>query len=49
MNAHDSEKISGSLKRLGLEAAPTEHEADVLILNTCSIRGVSGERSSPVF
>jgi tRNA-2-methylthio-N6-dimethylallyladenosine synthase len=38
MNAHDSEKISGSLKRLGLEAAPNEHEADVLILNTCSIR-----------
>jgi tRNA-2-methylthio-N6-dimethylallyladenosine synthase len=38
MNAHDSEKISGSLKGLGLEAAPTEHEADVLILNTCSIR-----------
>ena len=38
MNAHDSEKISGSLKRLGLEAASTEHEADVLILNTCSVR-----------
>ncbi len=38
MNAHDSEKISGSLKRLGLTAAPTEREADVLILNTCSIR-----------
>jgi tRNA-2-methylthio-N6-dimethylallyladenosine synthase len=38
MNAHDSEKISGSLRRLGLEAAPTENEADVLILNTCSIR-----------
>jgi len=38
MNAHDSEKISGSLRRLGLEAAPNENEADVLILNTCSIR-----------
>jgi tRNA-2-methylthio-N6-dimethylallyladenosine synthase len=44
MNAHDSEKISGSLKRLGLEAAPTEHEADVLILNTCSVREKAEER-----
>src|SRR3990172_9461489 len=44
MNAHDSEKISGSLKRLGLEGAPTEHEADVLILNTCSIREKAEER-----
>lgn len=44
MNAHDSEKISGSLKRLGLEASPTEHEADVLILNTCSIREKAEER-----
>jgi tRNA-2-methylthio-N6-dimethylallyladenosine synthase len=44
MNAHDSEKISGSLKGLGLEAAPTEHEADVLILNTCSVREKAEER-----
>lgn len=44
MNAHDSEKISGSLKRLGLEAAPTEHEADVLILNTCSVREKAEEK-----
>ncbi len=38
MNAHDSEKIAGSLRRLGLEASSSENEADVLILNTCSIR-----------
>lgn len=38
MNAHDSEKISGTLRKLGLEAAPSEREADVLILNTCSVR-----------
>jgi tRNA-2-methylthio-N6-dimethylallyladenosine synthase len=38
MNAHDSEKISGSLRRLGLEAAPSELDADVVILNTCSVR-----------
>ncbi len=44
MNVHDSEKISGSLKRLGLEAAPTEHEADVLILNTCSVREKAEEQ-----
>jgi tRNA-2-methylthio-N6-dimethylallyladenosine synthase len=38
MNAHDSEKISGSLRKLGLEAAPTEFDAEVVILNTCSVR-----------
>jgi len=44
MNAHDSEKIAGSLKRLGLEAAATESEADVLILNTCSVREKAEEK-----
>jgi tRNA-2-methylthio-N6-dimethylallyladenosine synthase len=38
MNAHDSEKISGSLRTLGLQAARCEHDADVVILNTCSVR-----------
>ncbi|HJS75238.1 MAG TPA: tRNA (N6-isopentenyl adenosine(37)-C2)-methylthiotransferase MiaB [Vicinamibacteria bacterium] len=38
MNAHDSEKISGSLRKLGLLAASTERDADVVILNTCSVR-----------
>jgi tRNA-2-methylthio-N6-dimethylallyladenosine synthase len=44
MNAHDSEKIAGSLKRFGLESAATENEADVLILNTCSVREKAEEK-----
>ncbi|HSF19333.1 MAG TPA: tRNA (N6-isopentenyl adenosine(37)-C2)-methylthiotransferase MiaB [Vicinamibacteria bacterium] len=38
MNVHDSEKLCGSLRRLGLKPTPTENEADVVILNTCSVR-----------
>jgi tRNA-2-methylthio-N6-dimethylallyladenosine synthase len=38
MNAHDSEKLAGSLETLGLVPAPSEAEADVVLLNTCSIR-----------
>jgi tRNA-2-methylthio-N6-dimethylallyladenosine synthase len=44
MNAHDSEKIAGSLEGLGLEAASFESEADVLVLNTCSVREKAEER-----
>src|SRR4051794_14885027 len=38
MNEHDSERIAGLLAADGLEAAADEHEADVLVLNTCCIR-----------
>jgi tRNA-2-methylthio-N6-dimethylallyladenosine synthase len=38
MNDHDSERISGLLEADGLLAAPTEDDADVLVLNTCCIR-----------
>jgi tRNA-2-methylthio-N6-dimethylallyladenosine synthase len=38
MNAHDSERIKGLLEELGLGEAPTQEEADVLVLNTCTIR-----------
>jgi tRNA-2-methylthio-N6-dimethylallyladenosine synthase len=38
MNAHDSERIKGMLEELGLGEAPTQEEADVLVLNTCTIR-----------
>jgi tRNA-2-methylthio-N6-dimethylallyladenosine synthase len=44
MNFHDSEKLSGSLKRLGLTAAAREEDANVLILNTCSIREKAEEK-----
>jgi tRNA-2-methylthio-N6-dimethylallyladenosine synthase len=38
MNAHDSERIKGLLEELGLGEATTQDEADVIVLNTCTIR-----------
>ena len=38
MNVHDSEKVATLLEDAGLDAAPGEAEADVLVINTCSIR-----------
>ena len=38
MNAHDSERIKGMLEELGLGEAADQHEADVLVFNTCTIR-----------
>ncbi len=38
MNVHDSEKVTTLLEDSGLVEAPGEAEADVLVINTCSIR-----------
>jgi tRNA-2-methylthio-N6-dimethylallyladenosine synthase len=38
MNAHDSERIKGTLESLGLGEAPAREQADVLVFNTCTIR-----------
>ena len=38
MNAHDSERIKGTLESLGLGEAPSRDQADVLVFNTCTIR-----------
>jgi tRNA-2-methylthio-N6-dimethylallyladenosine synthase len=38
MNAHDSERIKGLLEELGLGEAQSQDEADVIVLNTCTIR-----------
>ena len=38
MNDLDSEKIAGSLSHSGMEPAADVSEADVIILNTCSVR-----------
>jgi len=38
MNELDSEKIAGSLTHSGLERAVDSSEADLVILNTCSVR-----------
>src|SRR5688500_8282592 len=38
MNEHDSERIAGLLEADGLVAVATAEEADVVVLNTCTIR-----------
>jgi len=38
MNEHDSEKMAGVLEALGLTRARSAGEADVVLLNTCSVR-----------
>lgn len=38
MNDHDSEKLAGLMEKEGFEAAAGVEDADVVLLNTCSIR-----------
>jgi tRNA-2-methylthio-N6-dimethylallyladenosine synthase len=38
MNVHDSEKLANLLHHAGHRASPDEEDADVLVINTCSIR-----------
>jgi tRNA-2-methylthio-N6-dimethylallyladenosine synthase len=38
MNAHDSEKVIGTLLHLGYTQVSTEEDADLILYNTCSIR-----------
>ena len=44
MNVHDSEKLSGSLERQGYTRAGGPRDADVILLNTCSIREKASEK-----
>jgi tRNA-2-methylthio-N6-dimethylallyladenosine synthase len=38
MNSHDSERMAGLLEAAGYEAAADAAEADVIVLNTCTVR-----------
>ncbi len=38
MNTYDSEKLEGILAKSGMERADSPEDADVILLNTCSIR-----------
>jgi tRNA-2-methylthio-N6-dimethylallyladenosine synthase len=38
MNVHDSEKMAGILRRAGYEPAGRAEDADLVLLNTCSVR-----------
>src|SRR6188472_4263221 len=38
MNAHDSERMAGLLEQAGYEATADAGDADVVVINTCSVR-----------
>lgn len=44
MNDLDSQRLSGSLKLRGYRKVESEHDADLVILNTCSIRDKSEQK-----
>jgi tRNA-2-methylthio-N6-dimethylallyladenosine synthase len=38
MNVHDSERMAGLLEQAGFEATDAAEDADVVVINTCSVR-----------
>ncbi|TMN23639.1 tRNA (N6-isopentenyl adenosine(37)-C2)-methylthiotransferase MiaB [Lentibacillus cibarius] len=38
MNEHDTEVMAGILSEMGYESTNDQHEADIILLNTCAIR-----------
>ncbi len=38
MNVHDSERMSGLLEQSGYDLADSDRDADVVVVNTCSVR-----------
>lgn len=44
MNEHDSETIAGMLSELGFSQSPERDSADVVIINTCSVRENADKR-----
>ncbi|MBA3963676.1 MAG: tRNA (N6-isopentenyl adenosine(37)-C2)-methylthiotransferase MiaB [Chthoniobacterales bacterium] len=45
MNERDSEQVARSLLDRGYEIAPNESEADVVLLNTCSVRDMAEQKA----
>ena len=45
MNKSDSERIAGILSEYGYVETEIEKEADLLIINTCSIRQLSADKA----
>ena len=38
MNVHDSERMAGLLDQAGYESTDDDRDADVIVINTCSVR-----------
>ena len=45
MNAHDSEKLAGMLRDMGMEEAHDREHADFVIFNTCCVRDNAERRA----
>jgi tRNA-2-methylthio-N6-dimethylallyladenosine synthase len=44
MNVHDSERMAGLLEQAGYEATSDDRDADVIVINTCSVRERAEEK-----
>ena len=44
MNHHDSERMAGLLEQSGYEKTDDDREADVIVINTCSVREKAEEK-----
>src|ERR671922_644714 len=44
MNVHDSERMAGLLEQAGYEPARDDRDADVIVINTCSVREHAEEK-----
>src|SRR6476620_7894521 len=44
MNEHDSERMAGLLEQAGYERTDDDRDADVVVINTCSVREKAEEK-----
>src|SRR6187431_3552324 len=44
MNVHDSERMAGLLEQAGFESTDDAGDADVIVINTCSVREHAEEK-----
>jgi tRNA-2-methylthio-N6-dimethylallyladenosine synthase len=44
MNVHDSERMAGLLEQSGYDRAETDRDADLVVINTCSVRERAEEK-----
>ena len=44
MNIHDSERMAGLLEQAGYESTEDDRDADVIVINTCSVREKAEEK-----
>src|SRR5512132_1911987 len=44
MNQHDSERMAGLLEQAGYDRTEDDRDADVIVINTCSVREKAEEK-----